>query len=302
MPKCGHIICSLHFAGATFALLPSVAHNVSDSAVAYGILLGCFGAGAVGGALLLQPARARWSTEAIASTAVAVLGVTLLATGMVRALGGLIVVMLVGGAAWLIFIALVNALAQTLSPDWVRARVLAIFLLVTQGGLAAGSALWGSVAGRASVKTALLWAGVGTIATTVLGLVARLPDVGGDVSPWNHWRMPAIVKDAAPALEQGPVLVTLEYVVDQEHAKQFLEAMRRFGRVRRRDGATRWGIFRDLEHPDLYLEVFLVSSWAEHLRQHERLTRGDRELEDRLHGYVRGDPKVRHLVSPAEED
>jgi MFS family permease len=286
----------MFFASASFALLPTVAHNVSNSAIGYGILLGCFGAGAVGGALVMQPARARWSTEAVASMAVAVLGVTIVATGLVHLLAGLIVVMLVSGATWIIFISLVSALVQNLAPDWVRARVLAVFMLISQGGMAAGSAVWGSVGARASVETALLWAGLGTIATTALGLMARLPDTTADVSPWNHWRVPAIVQDIAPALEQGPVLVTVEYLVDQQHAKQFLLAMHKYGRVRRRDGASRWGIFRDVEHPDVYVETFLVSSWAEHLRQHERSTRGDRDLEDRLHSHARGAPLVRHLV------
>jgi MFS family permease len=283
-------------ASASFALLPTVAQNVSNSAIVYGILLGCFGAGAVGGAVAMQRARARWSTEAIASMAVGVLGAMIVATGMVHVLAGLIVVMLVSGAAWLIFISLVSALVQNLAPDWVRARVLAVFMLISQGGLAAGSAVWGSVAARASVETALLWAGLATIATTALGLVARLPDTTADVSPWNHWRVPAIVKDVAPALEQGPVLVTVEYLVDPLHAKEFLRAMRKYGRVRRRDGASRWGVFRDVEHADVFLETFLVSSWAEHLRQHERSIRGDRDLEDRLHSYARSQPKVRHLI------
>jgi hypothetical protein len=118
-----------------------------------------------------------------------------------------------------------------------------------------------------------------------------------DVSPWNHWRVPAIVKDVAPALEQGPVLVTVEYLVDRQHAREFLRAMRKYGRVRRRDGASRWGIFRDVEQADVYVETFLVSSWAEHLRQHERSTRGDRDLEDRLLSYARSQPKVRHLIN-----
>jgi MFS family permease len=286
----------MFFASASFALLPTVAHNVSNSAIGYGILLGCFGAGAVGGAMVMQPARARWSTEAVASMAIAVLGATIVATGLVHVLGGLIVVMLVSGAAWIIVISLVSALVQNLAPDWVRARVLAVFMLISQGGMAAGSAMWGGVAARTSVEMALLWAGVGTIATMALGLVARLPDTTADVSPWNHWRMPAIVKDVAPALEQGPVLVTVEYLVDPQHTKQFLQTMHRYGRVRRRDGASQWGIFRDVEHPDVYLETFLVSSWAEHLRQHERSTRGDRDLEDRLHSYARGEPNVRHLI------
>lgn len=286
----------MFFASASFALLPTVAHNVNNSAIGYGILLGCFGAGAVGGAVLMQPARGRWSTEAVASIAVAVLGAMIVTTGMVHALAGLVIVMLVSGAAWIIFISLVSALVQNLAPDWVRARVLAVFMLISQGGMAAGSAVWGSVGARASVETALLWAGLGTIATTALGLIARLPDTTADVNPWNHWRVPAIVKDVAPELEQGPVLVTVEYVVDQQHAKAFVRAMHRYGRVRRRDGASRWGIFRDVEHPDVYLETFLVTSWAEHLRQHERLTRGDRDLEDQLHRYARREPNVRHLI------
>jgi MFS family permease len=286
----------MFFASASFALLPTIAHKVSNSPIGYGILLGSFGAGAVAGALVMQPARSRWSTEAVASMAVAVLAVTIVATGLVRTLDGLIVVMFVSGAAWIILISLLSALVQNLAPEWARARVLAVFMLISQGGMAAGSALWGSVGARASVETALLWAGLGTIATTALGLIARLPDMTADVSPWNHWRLPAIVKDVVPALEQGPVLVTIEYLVDPQHAKPFLRAMRGYGLVRRRDGASRWGIFRDVEHADVYVETFLVSSWAEHLRQHERLTREDRDLEDRLRSYSRREPKVRHLI------
>jgi MFS family permease len=290
----------MFFASASFALLPTVAHSVSKSALGYGILLGCFGAGAVLGALVMQPARARWSTEAVASMALAVLGATIVATGVVHLLGGLVIVMLVSGAAWIIFISLVSALVQNLAPDWVRARVLAVFMLISQGGMAAGSVVWGSVGARAGVEIALLWAGLGTIATTALGFVARLPDTTIDVSPWNHWRVPAVVK-GAPGLEQGPVLVTVEYVVDPQDAKQFLRAIYRYGRVRRRDGASRWEIFRDVEHPDVYFEAFLVSSWAEHLRQHQRSTHGDRELEDRLRSYVRGEPNVRHLTHVESE-
>jgi Transmembrane secretion effector len=77
--------------------------------------------------------------------------------------------------------------------------------------------------------------------------------------------------------------------------------MKMYGRVRRRDGASRWGVFRDVERADVYLETFLVTSWAEHLRQHERLTRGDSELEQRINSYTHGEPIVRHLVRPESE-
>jgi MFS family permease len=283
-------------ASAPFALLPTVAERVSGSAVGYGILLGCFGAGAVGGALVMQWARGRWSTETVASTAVAILGATIVAIGRTHNLPGLMSVMLVSGGAWITFISLVSALVQNLAPDWVRARLLAIFMLISQGGFAAGSALWGMVGSHASVDSAFLWAGLATIATAVFGRVARLPDSTADVSPWNHWHMPTIVESTAPELEQGPVLVTVEYRIEKLNVAPFLQAMQKYERVRRRDGASSWGIFRDVEHADVYLETFQVISWAEHLRQHERLTRGDSELEQRVRSYTRGKPIVRHLI------
>ena len=197
----------MFFASALLALLPTVARNVSDSPIAFGLLFGCFGIGAILGAFVLQPARAQWSTEAVASGGVIIMGVATLATGFLRELPVLVVVMLVGGAAWICFISLVSALVQKLAPDWVRARVLAVFMLVFQGGLAAGSALWGTIAEHAGVPTSLLWAGLGAIATTTLGLIWRLPDTTMDVTPWNHWRMPVIPEDLELGLDSGPVLV-----------------------------------------------------------------------------------------------
>ncbi len=186
---------------------------------------------------------------------------------------------------------------QMLAPDWVRARVLAVFMLVFQGGLAAGSAFWGAIAERAGIQHALVWAGLGIIATTALALVAKLPDTTTDVSPWNHWRMPAIVADVRPEFDEGPVLVTVEYRVRPDQVDEFLDGIYQYGRVRRRDGAFRWGIYRDVEDSNRYVETFLVSSWAEHLRQHERSTKGDRDIEERLRRNVSAGPTVKHLVS-----
>jgi MFS family permease len=292
----------MFFASAPFALLPAIAHRVSGSAVGYGILLGCFGAGAVGGALVMQWARSRASTEAIVSTAIVTLGCTIVALASVHNLPALMAVMLVSGGAWIAFISLASALVQMMAPDWVRARVLAIFMLISQGGLAAGSALWGALATRASIETALVWAGVGTIATTALRLWMRWPDGAADVSPWNHWRMPVIVGDAAPGLDQGPVLVTVEYRVGPEHVAAFLREMQKYERVRRRDGASRWSLYRDLEQAHVYLETFIVTSWAEHLRQHERLTRGDSDLEQSIGSLALGEPIVRHLIDTESEE
>ncbi len=165
----------------------------------------------------------------------------MVSVGILHGLGALGPVMLIGGAAWIVFVSLISALIQNLAPDWVRARVLAIFLLVFQGGIALGSTVWGLVAQRVGIRTTLMYAGIGTIATLSLALIAKLPDATQDLSPWNHWRMPVVMKEVGPELEGGPVLVTVEYVVIREHKEEFVEAMHRYERIRRRDGAFRWG-------------------------------------------------------------
>jgi MFS family permease len=282
------------FSSSLFALLPTVAHGVNKSAIGYGLLLGCFGFGAVIGALIMQPARARWSTEVIVSSGVVVLGMAIAMTSGFHRLSTLAPVMLVGGAAWVLFISLINTLVQNLAPEWVRARVLAVFILVFQGSFALGSAVWGGVAERVGVGPALVAAGIGTIASAVLVLFAKLPDAPADLSPWNHWRMPVVVRE--DNLEQGPVLVTVEYFVIPERNAEFVDAIHQYARIRRRDGAYKWGVFRDTEDADRYLEIMLVDSWAEHLRQHERLTRADAELERRMLSYLAKDRVSRHLI------
>jgi MFS family permease len=284
------------FASGLLALLPLLARRSTGSALGYGILLGCFGAGAIAGGLAMQPARARWSNETVVSAGIVILGSMIVAAGVASGLGELATLVAAAGAAWIVFISLFSALAQALAPDWVRARVLAVFMLVFQGGIAAGSALWGFVGQRYGLEAALLWAGVGTIVTAVLGFAWRLPAGTVDVSAWNHWRMPVVVKELEGALEEGPILVTVEYHVSRDNVEAFLKAIRQYGSVRRRDGASRWEIYQDMASSDLYIETFLVRSWAEHLRQHARQTQADREVEERVHSYVHGEPKVTHLI------
>jgi len=286
----------LFFSSSLFALLPSVARSVDERAIGYGLLLGCFGAGAIGGALLMQTLRARFSTEMIVSAGVVILGAAIVTITRLHRLSTLALVILVGGAAWVLFISLINALVQNFAPDWVRARVLAIFTLVYMGSFALGSAVWGGVAQHQSVRLALVYSGFGTVASAILALWARLPDSTADLTPWNHWRMPVAVKEVSDELLAGPVLVTIEYSVLPEQELKFVKAMRQYARVRRRDGAYRWGIYRDIEVANQFVEVFLVHSWAEHLRQHERQTKADRELEERVYSYIAGDPRVRHLL------
>ena len=205
--------------------------------------------------------------------------------------------MLVAGAAWLVFISLVSALVQTLAPDWVPGPGPRGLLARLSGRLAAGGGLSGTVASRAGIQAALLCARLsGSWRQPRSHSVGRLPDTTVDVSPWNHWRMPAIVESVRPDLDEGPVLVTADTGSSAIRSNNSSTRFTRYGRVRRRDGAFRWGVYADLEEEDRYVETFLVSSWVEHLRQHERSTNADREAEERLRSHVLTQPIVRHLV------
>jgi len=284
---------AMFFASSLLALLPSVARSVNGSAASYGVLLGSFGCGAVLGAVLLQHARARWSAELVVSASVVSLGLTTIATALLHTTWALAAVMLIGGAAWVSFMSLFNVQVLNRAPDWVRARVLAVSLLVFQGAVAAGSAAWGVIAAQDGVGKALIWAGVGAILTPSLAFFIPLSDTTVDLTAWNHWRMPSVSNDIG---SEGPVLVIVEYDVIPEQSEEFIKAMHEYGRIRRRDGASRWGVFKDLETADRYTEIFIVSSWQEHIRQHDRITRADSRFEVRIRNCVRSEPTVRHLL------
>jgi hypothetical protein len=94
------------------------------------------------------------------------------------------------------------------------------------------------------------------------------------------------------------VLVTVEYRIDPRNRAPFLEALARLEHERRRDGAYAWGIFEDTAEPTRIIETFLVESWMEHLRQHERVTEADRLVEEEVRRFdLSGDPKVTHFVA-----
>ncbi len=284
----------IFFSSAFWALLPAVAKNVSQSSLGYGLLLGFFGAGAVLGAVVLQRVIRTYSTEAVVAAATAVFACVLGATALVPRLWILVIFALFGGIAWTVFMSIFNTLIQRLAPDWVRARVLAFYLFVFQGAMTLGSVLWGATAEHSSLAKALLASGVGIAACLLLQLPFPLPEPSAALDPWNHWAKPAMFAEPEP--DEGPVLVAIEYKVESGKAQEFLEAIHKYERVRRRDGATRWGVYYDSEAAGVYLETFVVNSWGEHERQHDRITVADSEIEKRVFSCVQGEPQVRHFI------
>jgi hypothetical protein len=165
-------------------------------------------------------------------------------------------------------------------------------MLVFQGAMAVGSAVWGFVAGRLGTVPAFLGAAAGLAVSVAVSRRWPLgPDLEPDLTPSLHWPEPVVAEDPGP--EDGPVVVTVEYRIDPARWREFVAVARDLARIRRRDGGIRWGLLRDTADPSCCLELFMVSSWAEHLRQHQRVTVADQQIENRVRAFHVGPDPVR---------
>jgi quinol monooxygenase YgiN len=203
-----------------------------------------------------------------------------------------------GGVGWIALMSSVNVASQHAVPAWVRARALALTLLVLQGGLAGGSALWGALAASHGAAIALVASAAVLVGGLVVASRLSLGALEGlDLRPSMHWPEPQLSGEPDP--DGGPVLVTVEYRIDPARADEFVRMMDGIARTRRRDGAISWHLYRDAADVERFVETFVVGSWLEHQRQHDRVTMTDRDLEAaarRLH-IGTTPPIVTHLLS-----
>ena len=289
------IIC----ASALWALLPQQARRgLGLSSFGYGALLGCLGVGAITGAWLLPSLRKRFATNQLVAGGSIVFALSAIALAYVHSFLFLAIALVIAGTAWIAVLASLNVAAQTATPAWVRARVLAVYLLVFTGGLAGGSALWGFVAGRFGISNALLISASGLVIGLLLTSRYRLVTKKNlSLAPSMHWPEPVmrIETDAS----DGPAITSVEYRIDPKKVEEFLVALKALKRIRLRDGAIRWNVLRDSGDPQRYVETWVTESWGEHLRQHERITAQDREIERRARAFHLGPepPKTIHFIA-----
>ena len=285
------------FASAYWALLPLVARSqLHGGPGLYGTLLAAIGAGAIGGALLLPRARARLGPDGVVMLGEAGTAAALVLFGLAHQPWVAVTACLLAGVSWISVLATLNVSAQTVLPDWVRGRGLAAYVTVFFGTMTVGSALWGFVAEHLGLASAHYLAGAAALLALWMTRRWRLQSgPAADLTPSMHWPEPVLA--AGTQDDAGPVLVTVEYQVAAEHREAFLAAIVPVARERRRDGAYDWHIFHDSAHPERMLETFLIDSWLEHLRQHQRVTRADHALEERLQRYARGPPRVTHYIA-----
>jgi predicted MFS family arabinose efflux permease len=270
------------FAAAFITLLPLVARSqMTSGPQVYGLLLATASIGAAAGSLA-RPYIKHWlGPDRFVATGTIAIATSMALLGVCHSLPFALAAAFLAGAGWTAVIASLSLSAQIALPDWVRGRGLAVFLTAVFGSIALGSFGWGFVAAHLGLPAAHFLAAAGAIAAIPLTWPWRLQTAEGmDLSPSRHWQAPVLAHEVED--ESGPVLVTVRYRIAGDDPDPFLDAVEEVGWQRRRDGAYAWGIFADVAEKGVYLETFLIGSWLEARYLRERVTKADRQREERV--------------------
>lgn len=283
---------------AVQALMPLIARDlIRGGPLTYGLLLGAFGAGAVGGALLSTRLRQALSLEGLVRIAFLSFAVCAAVAGLSSFTLLTMLAMALGGASWVLALSSFNATVQLSSPRWVVGRALALYQMATFGGMAFGSWIWGVAAERFGTPDALLIAAGVLVAGAALGLRLPLPELKTlNLDPLDRWTEPHLAVDLLP--RSGPVVITIEYTIREADVVAFLAAMAERRRIRRRDGARHWTLLRDLENPQIWIERYHSPTWLDYVRHNQRITQADAAVGERLRALHQGPgrPNVRRMI------
>ncbi|MEW6642879.1 MAG: MFS transporter [Pseudomonadota bacterium] len=260
------------------ALMALIARDIlGGGAQTFGIMLGAFGMGAVVGALNVETMRRLFSSEAGVRICLLTMGIGIGIVALSRSPVLTAAALLIAGAGWTLSITLFNVAIQLSAPRWVAGRALATFQAAISGGVAIGSWGWGHVADALTTDHALLISAALMFASPLLGLWLRMPAAGGrDDKPVDPLADPEV--SLAITARSGPIVVEIEYRVDQDRAREFFGLMQAVQLSRQRNGAYGWSIARDLADPELWTERYHCPTWNDFLRQRNRATSSERAL------------------------
>ena len=281
---------------ALMALLPLVARDIKGGAAGtFTVLLSAMGAGAVAASFALPRLRQMLPRDQLVMLGTALQALTMAVMAFNTHLWLGVVLMALGGAAWISTANALNVSAQISLPDWVRARGMSMYQMAIMGATALGAAVWGQVATWTNVPLTL---GIGAVSGILTMALAtwRMPDRGmiDDPTPAGPWPLPQV--EAPPP--EGRVVVTIEYLIDPARASAFRALMEESRRSRLRVGAVAWELLSDINEPGRFIEVIEDASWTEHLRRFERTTTADAALRERKLAFHLGSepPVVRRAL------
>lgn len=272
---------------ALLALLPLVAHGLGGGATStFTVLLACMGVGAVSAVLMLPRIRRVMDRDALVRYGALLHAAMTAAVGLSANRYLTMAAMACSGIAWIAAANSLSVTVQLVLPDWVRARGMAIYQMALMGGSATGAAVWGNLASHASVRQSLLTAAA-CGAICMLAALKLIQDRGQGEAP--HRPQPYTPQVAAPAPEQGRIVVGIAYRIAPERANEFKSLMQESRRGRLGQGALDWELLEDINEPGLYIEQVIDVSWTEHLRRFDRFTEADANLKQRKMSFHIGD-------------
>ncbi|UKA64369.1 MFS transporter [Arthrobacter sp. FW306-04-A] len=285
---------------AVWALLPLIANRqLGVGPDGYGLLFASMGVGALIAAFNLGKVKQYLSSNAVLVLAAVAYALTFGALAFATSIWLAVPLLVVYGFGWTATVATTNSELQLFLPGWVRARGIAIYVMVFLGTQALSAAIWGLVTQYFGLQFSVLAAAALVACSAFTGRLLAVQEAQHmDRSPLSYWRTPEVAVEPDPAA--GPVLISVEYEVADDEETAFLLALQELRRSRLRSGASRWDLYRVGESPKVFLEQFEVPTWREHQRQHEgRLTAQDKAIEDAAFAHVIGTPRTQHLLPPS---
>lgn len=278
-------------ASAVQALMPLVArHTVGGGPLVFGLLLGAFGVGAVGGALFVGRLRARFETETIVRAATLAFAAAALGVGYSPWLVLTLPALMVAGAGWVLTLSTFNVTVQMSVPRWVVARALALYQMAAFGGMAGGSWLWGALAQAHGVDLALGISAAVLLLCVLIGLKVPLPSTENlNMDLLRRWTEPETRLLIEP--RSGPIIVSIAYRIRDEDIDAFLALMDERRRIRRRDGARQWRLMRDLAEPEVWVEKYQTPTWLDYVRHNQRITHADASINEGIRALHQGPDK-----------
>lgn len=284
-------------ASSMWALMPILCREAYGfGPTHYGGLLALFGLGAVVGALKVLPLmREHWELDRIVTSFWVLLGLSLLGLSQGQTMSHAGICLFVAGISWLCVLSNCHFVVQSSAPSWVQGRAMSVYLLFFFGAATSGSAIWGLLARQYGLREAMFLSGAALLVTSLSRFIAPLTSGHAhNLDPSHAWEDPDVALEVP--LAHGPVMVTVEYEIDQADAVDFRRALEKLRAFRYQNGVLQWNYYVDIADPRRYREVYFEESWGAHLRQHERVTSHERDVASEVYAFHRGEgmPRVFH--------
>ena len=286
------------FTSVMWALFPLIARELLQAdEVRYAYLFAAISVGAIINAMFLPRLRGRFNNDRLITGASLVFAAGMIITALTQIYWVALFTFALCGSAWITVMTCAQTAAQTALPNWVRSRGLSVFLTFFMGSLAIGPVVWGGLAQLTSIPVSMMTSSICLVITAFF--TRRWPISDNeflDHTPSGHWTLPEPAIEVSP--EQGPVMICVRYNVRPDARGDFLQAMEQLGKSRRRNGAWEWNVMENTREADTYQEFFLVETWLDHLRQHERISNQDAMIQEKIREYLVDDtePLITHFI------